>query len=360
MNFCAAAHFSHVDSLASPGVLCLSLFFFVLFSTGEFCQYKTLDASVHGDHGRFVGGSKCEHGTVVKKNTTVGATIEECRCDAGYYGYHCHFQACQNGGKRSCPRGNAFCARKICLCKRGYVGESCGNINPDMMFVNGTAVYRNGKGGAGTPGSRHGKSNHRHGGLGGTSSSAAAAAGGAATATAAATQCQQQKCSMYETFDAITCRCTCKEGRSGSDCTVCASSATCDGGNDANSFRTMDAKTCTCQCPYSTHADDDDEGKEQMKCLNGGTFDDVACTCHCPTGFRGAKCETCAAKRSCHGHGIWSNKQCQCICRPPWLKSSDCEQCGTKQQANCGPQGHFNAKKCKFVDGGGWYIHFVF
>jgi hypothetical protein len=121
----------------------------------------------------------------------------------------------------------------------------------------------------------------------------------------------------------------------------------------------MDAKTCTCQCPYSTH-DDDDEGKEQMKCLNGGTFDDVACTCHCPTGFRGAKCETCAAKRSCHGHGIWSNKHCQCICRPPWLKSSDCEQCGTKQQANCGPQGHFNAKKCKFVDGGGWYIHFVF
>ena len=141
---------------------------------------------MHGDHGRFVGGSKCEHGTVVKKNTTVGATIEECRCDAGYYGYHCHFQACQNGGKRSCPRGNAFCARKICLCKRGYVGESCGNINPDMMFVNGTAVYRNGKGGAGTPGSRHGKSNHRHGGLSGTSSSAAAAAAAAATATATA------------------------------------------------------------------------------------------------------------------------------------------------------------------------------
>jgi hypothetical protein len=78
-----------------------------------------------------------------------------------------------------------------------------------------------------------------------------------------------------------------------------------------------------------------------------------SCSCKCNEHFEGKQCETCA-RRSCHGHGIWSDIQCRCVCRPPWLETSDCSECGQAKDLDCGTHGKFSKKKCGCSCTGGW------
>lgn len=309
---------------------------------GEFCQYKLLNPNSHGKHGRFIGGSKCEHGRIIVKKTN--GTKEECICDPGYYGFHCHFQSCENGGKRSCPNGkDTFCSRKVCLCKPGYLGEHCGNRDPNVIFVNGTAIMRS----AGSV--RSGVSLSNHSGI--QDNTGLDSISMFSSSPKSSANCQKKLCPMNQMFDKKSCTCKCEEGRSGSDCSECTkSSSICNGGE--GSLRALDLKTCSCQCPYTS--DDDDFEKKQYQCKNGGIFDDIECKCKCKDGFVGPNCDECATRRSCHGHGIWSKQQCQCICRPPWLEKHDCEVCGTKDDLQCGKHGKFNSKTCGCTCNGGW------
>ena len=236
---------------------------------GEFCQYKLL--TDHHSHGRFIGGSICEHGTIVKQNTTKKSgknkgqrqlQKEKCICDAGYYGYHCHYKACAHGGVRKCPAHDQFCVKKTCSCTIQYVGEYCGNKNP--LYVNGSllssssSVLKKGVTEMGQKKNRHsnGLNGYDANGNGNGNDLNGNGMNGASAALLASpfymngkcmpSKVQLLKCSSNGgVFDPLKCRCTCKGGWYGALCDRCTTSPSeCLDG----SFRGMNVKSCECQC----------------------------------------------------------------------------------------------------------------
>ena len=146
---------------------------------------------------------------------------------------------------------------------------------------------------------------------------------------------------VHGTVDPSTCNsCSCQDGWSGSDCSVCDTNNRNYCNKHGNLFynsATGTCNSCTCDANFKgTKCDQCD-----FTCQNGGWTSYPTCnTCNCPAPWTGADCSTCNPNVLCNNRGTeLAGSQCtKCECNAPW-QGDTCSECSL----TCNGRGTGNA-----------------
>ena len=274
-------------------------------------------------------------------NSEAGSSdIDECVCDAGYYGTGVDERDCescpadywcQNGGKNNCPQYSSSSAQSSavehCECKPKYVGPHggpCSSCTADEYCLGGNTSIGCPDNASSPPDSSTKTDCICDGGYQGD-------AGGPCTLCPENTYCSSGSLSSCPTHarsasgsnELIDCRCKSGyTGENGGSCAKCAANSYCTGGNSQVSCPlhtrsqtgSNSSKACTCKSGwYGTQGGPCTECETGSWCSAGDKYQcpssstsaagaSAITNCTCIPGFRGADgtiCHACAANVWC-------------------------------------------------------------